>query len=564
MTSFTPAQIQEILDIFFDNFAHRQYTGQRYVPIFGRKDENSIEWDNTKPYEPLTIVLYEGNSYTSRQFTPAGISITNTDYWAITGNYNAQIELYRQEVSNIADIIPANEFDSVNTVKKAIDDLYNLDYIRYVDADRYVNVNPTKLCVLDIPSNRTIAACAYNSDDNTICVGTFVDSNTLPKIYVFDYDDIIHANGSETISSIDSYDLSVNSHINSMCYYSGKLYICAWLDLLNTSRRNAVNIYDISNETDTTVALPQNVDFESMGIFNGSDGALTLIGFLDHLSHMQQWKIIDENVYPFACTPVDIISGTMSQDIHATDTFAYRLLNKLVNGKWYNTITVNDYYGNTLYECLIGDKIPNECEGITKKSGTNPFIIVDSEAIVYKTETYDFVYQYQYKHDSYAYAKALHDYQTLIANSQDFPSAYTIETNTASKKITTEFTMPARRYTVRGCALRFIINNESCVEAVIGQNNILFVDYFKFKTGSPDQFIQLHMEYTGVSTNIGTSAGKTVYTLTKSNTYLKIGDTEYTGETAFNNIPFTVYTECNATSQFINNFAGVGTASDWS
>lgn len=76
----------------------RQYIGARYVPIFGRKGEQSIQWDNTGTYEPLTVVLYQGNSYISRQFVPVGIDITNEDYWAETGNYNAQVEQYRQEV----------------------------------------------------------------------------------------------------------------------------------------------------------------------------------------------------------------------------------------------------------------------------------------------------------------------------------------------------------------------------------------------------------------------------------------------------------------------------------
>lgn len=109
MSNFTPEQIQEILDIFFDNFAHRQYIGARYVPIFGRKDEDSIIWDNTGPYEPLTIVLYQGNSYTSRQFVPEGVDIDNEDYWAETGNYNAQVEQYRLEVMTFNDRIEALE-----------------------------------------------------------------------------------------------------------------------------------------------------------------------------------------------------------------------------------------------------------------------------------------------------------------------------------------------------------------------------------------------------------------------------------------------------------------------
>ena len=72
-----------------------KYVGARYVPLFAEP----IEWDETKQttYEPLTIVLYQGNSYTSKQYVPTGIDITNENFWAETGNYNAQLELYRRE-----------------------------------------------------------------------------------------------------------------------------------------------------------------------------------------------------------------------------------------------------------------------------------------------------------------------------------------------------------------------------------------------------------------------------------------------------------------------------------
>lgn len=75
--------------------ATTQYIGARYVPLFAEP----IEWDKTKQYEPLTIVSANGNSYTSRQFVPTGVEITNEAFWAMTGNYNAQIEQYRKEVT---------------------------------------------------------------------------------------------------------------------------------------------------------------------------------------------------------------------------------------------------------------------------------------------------------------------------------------------------------------------------------------------------------------------------------------------------------------------------------
>lgn len=80
--------------------AVREYVGARYVPIFADQP-----WTNTLAYEPLTVVLYQGNSYTSRQYVPVGIDISNEEFWAETGNYNAQVEAYRKEVSNVVDAL---------------------------------------------------------------------------------------------------------------------------------------------------------------------------------------------------------------------------------------------------------------------------------------------------------------------------------------------------------------------------------------------------------------------------------------------------------------------------
>lgn len=82
-----------------------QYVGSRYVPLFA----DPLEWDKNTSYEPLTIVYNNGNSYTSRQYVPAGTDIGNEAYWALTGNYNAQIEQYRAEVKQYDARITAND-----------------------------------------------------------------------------------------------------------------------------------------------------------------------------------------------------------------------------------------------------------------------------------------------------------------------------------------------------------------------------------------------------------------------------------------------------------------------
>lgn len=93
--------------------AVREYVGARYVPLFA----DPIEWNDKRTYEPLTIVEHEGNSYTSRQFVPLGIAISNEDFWALTGNYNAQVEQYRQEVLTFDGRITKNTNDIAKNTK---------------------------------------------------------------------------------------------------------------------------------------------------------------------------------------------------------------------------------------------------------------------------------------------------------------------------------------------------------------------------------------------------------------------------------------------------------------
>lgn len=117
--TFTDEEIAEIMKLL-DATRRTQYVGARYVPIFGRKGETSIEWDGTAPYEPLTIVLHQGNSYTSRQHVPAGVDITDGRYWAETGIYNAQVEQYRQDVLRYDARITAAQ-DSADNAKSRAD-----------------------------------------------------------------------------------------------------------------------------------------------------------------------------------------------------------------------------------------------------------------------------------------------------------------------------------------------------------------------------------------------------------------------------------------------------------
>ena len=141
--SFTPQQIEQFLQEFFDVVGARQYIGARYVPIFGRAGEDTVEWDNGAPYEPLTVVMHEGVSYVSRRYVPIGIEITDTDYWVQTYRFNAQVEEYRQEVLSFDGRIRANadaiaqEADARVFADDQIRSDVASDYVPYPDGSTY-------------------------------------------------------------------------------------------------------------------------------------------------------------------------------------------------------------------------------------------------------------------------------------------------------------------------------------------------------------------------------------------------------------------------------------------
>lgn len=76
----------------------KQYVGARYVPKFA----SPVEWAADTSYEALTIVTFNNASYTSKVQVPptVGNPANNPQYWALTGNYNAQVEQYRQEAAS--------------------------------------------------------------------------------------------------------------------------------------------------------------------------------------------------------------------------------------------------------------------------------------------------------------------------------------------------------------------------------------------------------------------------------------------------------------------------------
>lgn len=83
---------------------NRQYVGARYVPKFFENVNGSWDWAAGFQYEPLTIVKYGENTYTSKKLVPStvGSPNENPEYWANTGNYNGAINELGEKVNNLA------------------------------------------------------------------------------------------------------------------------------------------------------------------------------------------------------------------------------------------------------------------------------------------------------------------------------------------------------------------------------------------------------------------------------------------------------------------------------
>jgi len=65
------------------------------------KYADPIQWDITTQYESNTVVIEpnSGNAYISSQPVPAGVAISNTDYWSVIGNFSVLYESIKESIA---------------------------------------------------------------------------------------------------------------------------------------------------------------------------------------------------------------------------------------------------------------------------------------------------------------------------------------------------------------------------------------------------------------------------------------------------------------------------------
>lgn len=203
--------------------AVKQYVGARYVPVFA----DPVEWQAGRSYEALTIVTYLNNSYTSKQPVPENIGnpYDNPLYWVVTGNYNSQVEQYRQEVVKIGETVTGvkgygAKGDGINDDTSSIL-LAIADDNFYVPAGIYVATDDIKQYLKSLYGEGIIRYTVNNDsvdlplnvvDNIVITVPTFFnDANDVITSYL-SYRKVIHA----TIKYIDGTYYENQLSINGM------------------------------------------------------------------------------------------------------------------------------------------------------------------------------------------------------------------------------------------------------------------------------------------------------------------------------------------------------------
>lgn len=90
-------QAQQVISEVMSALGSRTYVGGRYIPVFA----DPFEWDSETTYEPLTYVQFDGITYISRSFVPAGISPANEHYWASATIGVQNIQMFRSYATTV-------------------------------------------------------------------------------------------------------------------------------------------------------------------------------------------------------------------------------------------------------------------------------------------------------------------------------------------------------------------------------------------------------------------------------------------------------------------------------
>lgn len=212
-----------------------QYIGARYVPVFA----DPAEWSSENSYEPLTIVLHNGNSYTSAQYVPIGIDIENDSYWKLTGNFNSQVEQYRSEVKTFdARITTADTTanDALSLAQTNEKDIAALDSEMAGTAD-------SGLKTLITNNADSIAAETVRAEAAEVINANAITNESQRAIAVENSKTFIV----KTVDDLKNSNLALGSTAKTLGYYNENDNGGAFYTIVNTAIANELNIITLAN-----------------------------------------------------------------------------------------------------------------------------------------------------------------------------------------------------------------------------------------------------------------------------------------------------------------------------
>ncbi len=283
--------------------ASTQYIGARYVPLIDG------EWDDTKIYEPLTIVTYLNASYTSKQPVPAGVPITDTDYWVLTGNYNGFIQTVNNKVDALSDRVdtvveynyqtPAEFTGSTDTeiLQNAID---GCDFL-VLDRDYTItSVWIRKPIVFNLGGHKITSS---TNDDNTINIASSNVAIFNGEIYTTEADisnehwfgSCIYVRASEDngfeFGNLKLHDLKLSSNASQTVVLLGEVFNTIVENcIFNGARSNphpSINAINIEWKHINPSYHPHDIVLRNCSIYNYHVGVRTAAAF----------NCIFENIY---------------------------------------------------------------------------------------------------------------------------------------------------------------------------------------------------------------------------------------------------------------------------
>ncbi len=372
------------------------FKGARYIPKFYGN------WTADIGYEAIGVVKHNAFTYISKQPVPAGVEITNTNFWLLWADPNAQMEelrqIFMQYVGTVNDLSGTvndltqdlaaeiqnreSAITAETEAREAADDEINAsiaqirsDYKGFntisLSSDEFVEIGH-----LDLPTNHQVQGICYHSS----YLYVFHHLNNNSPAFVSKYDVTTNYTLAERL------ELPYQMHANGMCYDSNTGCI-----IITDTLTSALHFIDVSG------------DMRYLNMYQITTGAklsafcVTANGSMAYgnLTSSNSYVIYDKHGLGFCAlgkTIPDSIGSSGRQDMSDIGNYGYAHLCSIVGGNENvrNIIKTFSQYG-TPYVTFTFPDTEDELEGLAYRDDTHMFYIVSLNGILHTLDVSTFM-----------------------------------------------------------------------------------------------------------------------------------------------------------------------------